>query len=123
MNCCQSFLRKNSPAIGRSLLVFFYYVVGIAYYQRAEGWDTTDCIYFITGPPSAVQIVTSKIITFNLSLTSLTNSHSYSYPVINIWSSVAENADEQSLSQLSVSLLQLYFFCALCRPLYSMTCA
>lgn len=44
-----AFLRKNSPALGRSLLVFFYYVIGIAYYQKTEGWDTTDCIYFITG--------------------------------------------------------------------------
>jgi hypothetical protein len=42
-------LRKNSSALGRCLVVFFYYVIGVIYYQRNEGWDVGDCIYFITG--------------------------------------------------------------------------
>ena len=43
------FLRKNAAALSRCLVVFFYYLIGIAYFQKAEGWDITDCIYFITG--------------------------------------------------------------------------
>ena len=42
-------LRKNSSALSRTLIVFFYFVIGIEYYRRAEGWDITDCLYFITG--------------------------------------------------------------------------
>ena len=42
-------MRQNSTALGRSLIVFFYYVFGVIYYQKTEGWNKTDCIYFITG--------------------------------------------------------------------------
>ena len=42
-------LRKNTSALGRCHVVFFYYVIGVIYYQRNEGWIVSDCIYFITG--------------------------------------------------------------------------
>ena len=42
-------LRRNSSALSRTLVAFFYYLIGIEYYRRAEGWDISDCIYFITG--------------------------------------------------------------------------
>ena len=42
-------MRQNSTALGRTLIVFFYYVFGVIYYQKTEGWNKTDCIYFITG--------------------------------------------------------------------------
>ena len=42
-------LRKNSSAVCRLLVVFFYYVIGVIYYQRTEGWSIQDCLYFITG--------------------------------------------------------------------------
>jgi hypothetical protein len=40
--------RKHSKAIGRCLIIFFYYLIGIEYYHKIEGWNRTDSIYFIT---------------------------------------------------------------------------
>lgn len=40
--------RKHSKAIGRCLIIFFYYLIGIEYYHKVEGWNRTDCVYFVT---------------------------------------------------------------------------
>jgi hypothetical protein len=42
------FLRKHTVFLTRSLTVFFYYLIGIEYYHKAEGWDRTTSCYFIT---------------------------------------------------------------------------
>jgi hypothetical protein len=40
--------KRHAKAIGRSLIIFFYYLIGVEYYHKIEGWNRTDSIYFIT---------------------------------------------------------------------------
>ena len=42
------YLINNYFALSRSFVIFLYYLVGVLYYSDKEGWNVTDCIYFIT---------------------------------------------------------------------------
>jgi len=55
-SCCRSmfgdmiidFYLDNSATINYLILLFFYYVIGIIYYQSVEKWNVGQCIFFST---------------------------------------------------------------------------
>ena len=43
-----SVLRSHALLIFRVASLLIFYIIGIAYYNREEGWSVIDCVYFIT---------------------------------------------------------------------------
>ena len=42
------YIRKYAAELQKILTVVVFYLLGVLYYSSAEGWSTTDCLYYIT---------------------------------------------------------------------------
>jgi hypothetical protein len=58
----RKFIRRYAVQLQKALTVALFYLIGVLYFQSAEGWSTADCIYFITVSITTVGYGVSRFI-------------------------------------------------------------